>query len=114
MKRANVKYKRSEPLYNCPIHTNAGKNQRKLVKAEDELEKIEAALTVAQAANPVDATEVARLRKAVLPLRQKIAGLRKSVDTARRHQEHYATARKYVKTIEMNLIPGEVLIFRDL
>lgn len=113
LKRANVKYKRSEPLYNCPIHTNAGKNQRKLVKAEDELEKIEAALTVAEAADPVDATEVARLRKAVLPFRQKIAGLRKSVDTARRHQEHYATARKYVKTIEMNLIPGEVLIFRD-
>ena len=48
-----------------------------------------------------------------MPLKQQIEDLRKLVETARVHQEHYEIARKHVKRIELNLVRGEVLIYRD-
>ena len=109
MKRAKVKFLRSEPLYNCPIHDNAAKNRRDHVKAEDELAQVEKDILDAKAT----AAEVSRLSSLVLPLRQKVADLKKRVATADLHQIHYESARKYVKTIESNLKEGEVLLFRD-
>ena len=113
LSRAKVRFRRSEPIYNCKIHLEADKHIRDLAKAQDELAKIRAELTVAESAVPVNASEVLKLSNAVLPLRQKVADEQKHVEIARVHQVHYETARKYVKTIEMNLSPGEVLIFRD-
>ena len=109
IERAKVKFLRSEPIYNCPIHDNAAKNRRDHAAAEDELAKVEKDLVEAKATG----VDVARLSNRVLPLKHKIRDLRKAVKTADDHQIHYETARKYVKTIESNLKKGEVLLYRD-
>ena len=113
IKRAKVRFLRSEPIYNCPIHTNAAANLRKLTAVQIKFELTETQLEAARAVVPRDAKELSRLSSLVLPLKQKRAELEKKVETAQVHQRHYETARKHVKTIEENLKPGEVLIFRD-
>jgi hypothetical protein len=80
---------------------------------EDELAETVTKLKEARAARPPDPLEVSRLSSLVLPLKQQRADLDKAVETARIHQKHYERARKHVKTIEDNLRPGEVLVYRD-
>ena len=77
LRRAKVKFRRSEPLYNCNIHKFADRNRRQLAAAHDELTKLQSDLTAAETA------EVSRLSDLVLPLKQKIADKEKEVETAR-------------------------------
>ena len=112
--RAQVRFRRSDPIWNCPIHAKAGRNRRQLAAAaQDKLALLDSDLQAARASVPADKREVKRLADLVLPLKQKIVELDKLVENARVHQIHYETARKYVKTIEENLMPGQVLIYRD-
>ena len=113
IQRAGVRFLRSEPIYNCPIHATAAQNRRQLAAVQDELTRTQAKLAAARAARPRVDLKVSRLASKILPLKQKQADLEKKVETATVHQRHYETARKHVKAIEDNLEPGQVLIFRD-
>ena len=113
LSRAKIRFLRSEPIYNCPIHANADLNRRQLAAVQDKLELTQTKLAKARAARPRVPLKVSQLASRILPLKHKLADLEKKVETARVHQKHYEIARKHVKTIEDNLAPGQVLIFRD-
>jgi hypothetical protein len=112
LKRAKVRYLRSEPIYNCPIHLEADRNVRKLAEAQDDLSTAEADL---DSFGPFEEDENQKLDLAakVARLKLTVAQYHKLVERDQVHQKHYEMARKYVKNRETNLKPNEVLVFRD-
>ena len=121
IKRCGVRYVTASPTHNCDIHKNAEVNKRQLQTEQDELKEMEAELedTRAKLGGVLDedvrakATEnVNRLEPLILPKRQAITKLQKDVDHAV-HFKHYGMALKFVKGIEYNLQPNQVLIYRD-
>ncbi len=122
IKRCGVRYVTASPTHNCDIHKNAEVNKRQLQTEQDELKEMEAELedTRAKLGGVLDedvrakATEnVNRLEPLILPKRQAITKLQKDVDHATVHFKHYGMALKFVKGIEYNLQPNQVLIYRD-
>jgi hypothetical protein len=97
--------------HNCDLHKNADANIRLLATAQDDLSKLEKKLKAAQAKKCKE--KVAHLVSLITPKRVEILKLEKDVERARIHFIHYKTALKYVKGIEYNLRPNQVLLYRD-
>ena len=111
LKRSKVRFVQARVEHNCDIHKNADANKRELATAQDELAQMEKELKAARAGKCKG--DVARLTPLIAPKRLEILKLEKDVEHARIHFIHYKTALKYVKGIEYNLRPNQVLLYRD-
>jgi hypothetical protein len=111
LKRNQIRFVQARVEHNCDIHKNADANIRLLAETQDELALLEKELKAAK--HNKRRSEIARLTPLITPKRVEILKLEKQVEHARIHFLHYKTALKYVKGIEYNLRPNQVLLYRD-